>query len=79
MVEDHLFCKDINAGTTGKDLFEIVDNFMTKNQIDWAHCVGVCTDDVQRRAVTVAYKHSSASKLLMQFGHIVLSIEAGTH
>jgi uncharacterized protein with HEPN domain len=41
---DLLFCKDIIAGTTGKDLFEIVDNFMTENQIYWAHCVDVCTD-----------------------------------
>jgi hypothetical protein len=43
MVDDR-FCKDLNAGTTGKYLFEIVDNFMTGNQIDWAHCVGVCSD-----------------------------------
>ncbi|XP_069083616.1 zinc finger BED domain-containing protein 5-like [Pleurodeles waltl] len=44
IVEDLLFCKEIKGGTTGQDLFAVVDDFMVQNQIDWERCVGVCTD-----------------------------------
>jgi hypothetical protein len=33
----------------------IVDNFMTENQIDWAHCVGVCTDGGRSISFDLAY------------------------
>ncbi|XP_069098337.1 protein FAM200A-like [Pleurodeles waltl] len=44
IVEDLLFCKEMKGGTTGQDLFAVVDDFMVQNQIDWERCVGVCTD-----------------------------------
>ncbi|KAL4126654.1 hypothetical protein QTP88_010863 [Uroleucon formosanum] len=44
MVEDLLFCKNITAGAKTQDLFEILDNFMSENSVDWTKCVGVCTD-----------------------------------
>ncbi|XP_078534013.1 SCAN domain-containing protein 3-like [Lissotriton helveticus] len=44
IVEDLLFCKEIKGGTTGQDLYAVVDDFMQQNQIDWERCVGVCTD-----------------------------------
>ncbi|XP_078537946.1 zinc finger BED domain-containing protein 5-like [Lissotriton helveticus] len=44
IVEDLLFCKEIKGGTTGQDLYVVVDDFMQQNQIDWERCVGVCTD-----------------------------------
>ncbi|XP_050526945.1 zinc finger BED domain-containing protein 5-like [Daktulosphaira vitifoliae] len=44
MVEDLLFCKNITAGAKAQDLFEILDNFMSENSVDWTKCVGVCTD-----------------------------------
>ncbi|XP_078503445.1 zinc finger BED domain-containing protein 5-like [Lissotriton helveticus] len=44
IVEDLLFCKKIKGGTTGQDLYAVVDDFMQQNQIDWERCVGVCTD-----------------------------------
>ncbi|XP_069063747.1 zinc finger BED domain-containing protein 5-like [Pleurodeles waltl] len=44
IVEDLLFFKEMKGGTTGQDLFAVVDDFMVQNQIDWERCVGVCTD-----------------------------------
>lgn len=44
LIEDLLFCKEIEGGTSGKELFDIVDGFMAENDINWENCVGVCTD-----------------------------------
>lgn len=44
MIEDLLFCKNITASAKAQDLFKILDNFMSKNILDWTKCVGVCTD-----------------------------------
>lgn len=43
LIEDLLFCKEIKGGTSGKELFEIVDSFISENDINWEDCVGVCT------------------------------------
>ncbi|XP_066473215.1 uncharacterized protein [Tiliqua scincoides] len=45
IVEDLLFCKEMKGGTTDEDMFEVLDDFMVQNQIDWEKCVGVCTDE----------------------------------
>ncbi|KAL4153497.1 hypothetical protein QTP88_001330 [Uroleucon formosanum] len=44
MVEDLLFCKNITASAKAQDLFDILNNFMSENMLDWIKCVGVCTD-----------------------------------
>ncbi|XP_046685685.1 zinc finger MYM-type protein 6-like [Homalodisca vitripennis] len=35
---------EIEGGISGKELFDIVNNFMAENDINWEDCVGVCTD-----------------------------------
>lgn len=45
LIEDLLFCIEIKGGTSGKELFEIVDSFISENDINWEDCVGVCTDE----------------------------------
>ena len=44
IVEDLLFCKSITAGAKAQDLFEILDTFISENNLEWTKCVGVCTD-----------------------------------
>ena len=44
IVEDILFCKSITAGAKAQDLFEILDTFISENNLEWTKCVGVCTD-----------------------------------
>ncbi|XP_075070632.1 protein FAM200A-like isoform X2 [Mixophyes fleayi] len=44
IVEDLLFCKSITAGAKAQDMFQIIDTFMSENNLDWTECVGVCTD-----------------------------------
>ncbi|XP_063786065.1 protein FAM200A-like [Pseudophryne corroboree] len=43
IVED-LFCESITAGIKAHDLFQIIDTFLSENQLDWTKCFGVCTD-----------------------------------
>lgn len=44
IVEELLFCKSITARAKAQDLFEILDNFISENSMEWTKCVGVCTD-----------------------------------
>lgn len=43
-VEHLLFCKMVPGRTTGEQIFNILDNFMTETNLHWENCVAVCTD-----------------------------------
>ncbi|XP_076037090.1 zinc finger BED domain-containing protein 5-like [Oratosquilla oratoria] len=43
-VEDFLFCKMVPGQTTGEQIFNILDNFMTETKLNWENCIAVCTD-----------------------------------
>lgn len=45
IVED-LFCKSISA----QDLFEILNIFISKNNLEWGKCVAICTDCVRSKS-----------------------------
>ncbi|MBN3318152.1 ZMYM6 protein, partial [Atractosteus spatula] len=53
--EDFLFCKPLPTGTTGEHIFQLLNEFIKENGINWIKCVGVCTDGA--RAMTS--RHSS--------------------
>ncbi|CAG9838028.1 unnamed protein product [Diabrotica balteata] len=42
--EDLLFCRKICVSCEDTDLFEILNSYMTKNNINWDNRIGVCTD-----------------------------------
>ena len=44
LVEELLFCKPIELGCRGIDLFSIIDNFISTNNLDWEKCISICTD-----------------------------------
>ena len=44
LVEELLFCKPIEVGCRGIDLFNIIDNFISTNKLDWENCISTCTD-----------------------------------
>ncbi|MBN3318961.1 ZBED5 protein, partial [Atractosteus spatula] len=48
--EDFLFCKPLPKGTTGEHIFQLLNEFIEENGINWIKCVGICTDGV--RALT---------------------------
>jgi zinc finger BED domain-containing protein 5/7/8/9 len=50
--EDLLFCKPLLSNTTGVQIFGLLDDFLTENQIPWTNCIDVCTDGA--RAMTGA-------------------------
>ena len=39
-----LFCNSLELHTTGKDIFDCVDNYITKHGIGLDKCISVCTD-----------------------------------
>ena len=44
LVEELLFCKPIELGCQGIDLFNIIDNFILTNNLEWEKCISLCTD-----------------------------------
>ncbi|MBN3326461.1 SCND3 protein, partial [Atractosteus spatula] len=48
--ENFLFCKPLPTGTTGEHIFQLLNEFIEENGLDWIKCVGVCTDGA--RAMT---------------------------
>ena len=44
LVEELLFCKPIEVDCRGIDLFNIIDNFISTNNLDWKNCISICTD-----------------------------------
>ena len=41
LVEELLFCKHIELGCRGIDLFNIIDNFISKNNLDRKKCISI--------------------------------------
>ena len=44
LVEELLFCKPIELGCQEIDLFNIIDNFILTNNLDWEKCISLHTD-----------------------------------
>ena len=44
LVEELLLCKPIKLGCREMDLFNIIDNFIFTNYLDWGNCISTCTD-----------------------------------
>ena len=44
LVEELLFCKPIELGCRGIDLLDIIDNFISTNNLDWEKCTSLCAD-----------------------------------
>jgi zinc finger BED domain-containing protein 5/7/8/9 len=48
--EEFLFCEPLPTNTTADEIFRKLNEFFSKNNIDWKHCVGLCSDGA--RAMT---------------------------
>ncbi|XP_065254448.1 zinc finger BED domain-containing protein 5-like [Emys orbicularis] len=42
--EDLLFCRPLEERTTGEDIFNLTNAYFQEKEIDWSHCLGICTD-----------------------------------
>jgi len=50
--EDLLFCRPLLSNTTGVQIFDLLDDFLTENEIPWTNYIDVYTDGA--RAMTGA-------------------------
>lgn len=39
-----MFCKPLLTNTKAENIFELIDEYLTKIGLPWSKCVGVCTD-----------------------------------
>ena len=44
IVEDIPFCKPLELRCRGVDMFHIIDDFFSKNGLQWQNVAGICTD-----------------------------------
>lgn len=42
--DEFLFCRPLPTNTTGEAIFNVVDDFIVQNKLDWSRCVGISTD-----------------------------------
>ncbi|KAL2102327.1 hypothetical protein ACEWY4_001495 [Coilia grayii] len=78
VVEEILFCKALERGATGREIFQVLDNYIRSNGLDWSRCVGVCSDG----AAAMTGRNSGVPALIKQnaphavFTHCMLHREA---
>lgn len=79
MIQNLLFCKNITASAKAQDLFVILNNFMSENNLDCTKCVDVCTDGALSMFdcyVRLTYnRYSTPNYLFYCFIFLVLSSE----
>lgn len=78
LIENVLFCKELQSTTTGEDIFDLLNSFFEKHGILWNKCYSICTDGAA--AMTGQYKGavSRIKKLnpLVKWVHCVIHREA---
>jgi hypothetical protein len=48
--EEFLFCKPLTTRTTAEEIFNLIDNFINQNGIEWKKCVGLSSDGARAMA-----------------------------
>ena len=56
MVEEFMFCHQMQCRTTGLDVFNVLNDFFSQSKLSWERCVGICTDG----AASMTGQHSGA-------------------
>ena len=74
-VEEILFCKALERRTTGKDIFQVLDDYIESNGLNWARCVGVCSDG----AAAMTGKISGVTALIKQKAPHVVATHCMLH
>ncbi|XP_072395056.1 protein FAM200C-like [Diabrotica undecimpunctata] len=44
IIEEFLFCRELETTTTGADIFSTVDTFFQDYGLKWTNCIAICTD-----------------------------------
>jgi hypothetical protein len=67
IAEEVLYCSLLKERTTGEYRFKLTNAYFAENEIDWSHCIGICTDG----ATSVMGKHAG---FVAQTKEVVTSI-----
>lgn len=44
IIEQFLFCRELQTTTTGTDIFKAVNNYFEENNMLWSNCISICSD-----------------------------------
>lgn len=47
IVEQFLFCRQLQETTKEQDIFNVVDNYFNLHKFTWSSCISICTDDAR--------------------------------
>ncbi len=61
--------------STGEDIFNLMDSFFSANEIDWARCVGICTDG----AKSMTGRHKGAVAFIRKVAPSVSWVHCSIH
>lgn len=73
--EDFLFCRPLVTHSTGEDIFNLMDSFFRVHEVDWARCVGICTDG----AKAMTGRHKGAVALIRKIAPTVSWVHCSNH
>ena len=79
MLEDMLFCQQLERQTTGNDIFIKMDAFFKGVGFSWNNCIGVCTDgavNMTGKNIGFQSKVKSATNSSVTFTHCMIHREA---
>lgn len=74
-MEEIRFCKALERRATGKDIFQVLDEYIQSNGLDWTRCVGVCLDG----AAAMTGKISGVTALIKQKAPHVVATHCMLH
>jgi hypothetical protein len=65
--EEFMFCLPLSERCTGSDIFKVVNDYFTAEDISWANCVGICTDGA---AALTGYKKGFQTEVQQIGSHV---------
>jgi hypothetical protein len=73
LLKKMLFCKEVVSRATGESLFEIVNEFIRKEGLNWDKCVGLCTNAAAAAMTESIQVYSSELKIKLSIQNVFIA------